>query len=153
VPYPRSDLRSPWPITKMSGNRNWCGLFARGASASSHQQGPRYGTFDLRQRARKCRRVEHLRAQVDRKGKASGRIIMSHWTMTTISSSPPAPSPSASAGSRADLVMRLQGKLKRGARPLIERGPDRSAVALDYRAADRQPHAHAARLGREEGVE
>ena len=36
---------------------------------------------------------------------------------------------------------------------LIRRGPQPAAVRFDDRAADRQPHAHAGRLGREEGIE
>ena len=48
---------------------------------------------------------------------------------------------------------RRQDELKRRPRPGIVGGGHPSAMGLDDRAADRQSHAHAARLGGEEGPE
>src|SRR5216684_2133177 len=51
------------------------------------------------------------------------------------------------------LSVRRQCELKRAARPGIARRPYAAVMLLDNRPADRQSHAHAARLRREEGGE
>src|SRR5262249_42071539 len=48
---------------------------------------------------------------------------------------------------------RGQGEVERGAVARVRGGPEPPAVRFDDRAADREAHAHAARLGGEEGVE
>ena len=59
-------------------------------------------------------------------------------------------------GGLAEPCMRLhfagQSEPKRCASVLIRRRPQPSAVRLDDLAADRQPHAHAVRLGRIKGI-
>src|SRR6266851_2641313 len=50
-------------------------------------------------------------------------------------------------------VRDAQCEFKRAARPGIATGPYAAAVLFDDRSSDRQPHAHAIRLRREESVE
>src|SRR4029077_9407130 len=51
------------------------------------------------------------------------------------------------------LTTSLQRELKCCARAIIRGGPQSSAVGLDNRAADGQPHAHALRFGGKESRE
>src|ERR1700726_2701716 len=57
------------------------------------------------------------------------------------------------ATSRRSVCAYRQGELKRGTVGYVCRGPQPSTMCFDDRSADRQPHAHAIRLRREEGVE
>src|SRR5215831_19439273 len=50
-------------------------------------------------------------------------------------------------------LARWQGEMQRGAAIAIGRRPEPAAVGLNDRAADRQSHAHALRLGRIKGLE
>ena len=58
------------------------------------------------------------------------------------------------SGSSFGRLSRLgQGELKDSAMRWVWRGPHASAMRLDDRSADRQPHSHAAGLGRVKRVE
>jgi hypothetical protein len=77
---------------------------------------------------------------------ATGHRVKACWNIRKLvlqfSAAAPPPLFRASAGSRADLLTRPQGEQKRSVRPGIARGPQRPAIILDDRPADRQSHAH-----------
>src|SRR5882672_12119974 len=75
------------------------------------------------------------------------------WRRAELADGPPVLWTAYGAISRRSVCVHRQGELKRGTVGYVCRGPQPATVSFNDRTADREPHAHAAGFGGEEGVE